>query len=125
MCKVNWCKKPSLKYQNGNPKSYCSIHVQYKEWVSNAPTRPWLMYKLEKILAKDIACEGCGYDARKFHPTRPLRELIGTMDVDHVNSNLKHTFEGEQPSNYQLLCKTCHVLKSFDEGDFISKNNRK
>ena len=124
MCKVTWCKTEPLKYLNGNPKAYCATHVQYKQYASNAPSRPWLMYKVEKVLDDELQCECCGYDAKTFFPDRPLNELAGLFDVDHIISDIKHTPEGEQPSNYQLLCKQCHILKSYDEGDYISKNNR-
>ena len=124
MCKVTWCKTEPLKYLNGNSKAYCATHVQYKQYASNAPSRPWLMYKVEKVVANKLQCEKCGYDAKVFHPNRPTNELAGLFDVDHIISDMKHTPEGEQPSNYQLLCKQCHILKSYDEGDFISKNNR-
>ena len=83
------------------------------------------MYKVEKILDNQLQCEGCGYDAQTFFPNRPINELAGLFDVDHIISDIKYTPEGEQPSNYQLLCKQCHILKSYDEGDFISKNNRR
>ena len=124
MCKVTWCETEPLKYLNGNSKAYCATHVQYKQYASNAPSRPWLMYKVEKVVANKLQCEKCGYDAKVFHPNRPTNELAGLFDVDHIISDIKHTPEGEQPSNYQLLCKQCHILKSYDEGDFISKNNR-
>ena len=82
------------------------------------------MYKVEKCINDELQCEKCGYDAKLFHPDRPTRQLAGLYDVDHIISDIKHTSEGEQPSNYKLLCKQCHILKSYDEGDFISKNNR-
>ena len=114
MCKVSWCNKEA--------KTYCSIHIQYKEWVRNAPRRPWLMYKLEKILkGKGTICEKCGDDLQKRFPHRKLRDLIQGMDVDHINPKIKGTLEGEQPPNYQLVCKYCHLFKSIDEGDFINK----
>ena len=114
MCKVSWC--------NEEAKTYCSTHIQYKEWVRNAPRRPWLMYKLEKILkGKGTVCEKCGDDLQKRFPHRTLKDLIQGMDVDHINPKIKGTLEGEQPSNYQLVCKYCHLFKSIDEGDFINK----
>jgi hypothetical protein len=82
------------------------------------------MYKLEKVIEGKLECECCGYKAENFHPNRPLNQLAGLYDVDHINSGLKHFLEGEQPSNYQLLCKQCHVLKSYDEGDFTSNKNK-
>ena len=114
MCKVSWC--------NEEAKTYCSTHIQYKEWVRNAPRRPWLMYKLEKILkGEGTLCEKCGDDLHKRFPDRSLRDVIQGMDVDHINPKIKGTLEGEQPSNYQLVCKYCHLFKSIDEGDFINK----
>jgi 5-methylcytosine-specific restriction endonuclease McrA len=83
------------------------------------------MYKVEKILNSEFVCEVCGYDAQTFFPNRPIKQLAGLFDVDHIMSDKKHTLDGEQPENYQLLCKQCHILKSYDSGDFISKNNRK
>jgi len=56
---------------------------------------------------------------------RDLKELSGLFDVDHICSDIKHTVEGEQPSNYQLVCKHCHILKSYDAGDFIPKKYKK
>ena len=82
------------------------------------------MYKVEKVVNNELKCEGCGYDAKTYFPDRPLKQMAGLYDVDHIISDIKHTFYGEQPENYQLLCKQCHILKSYDEGDFISKNNR-
>ena len=81
MCKVAWCKKEPLKYMNGKPKAYCKDHIQYKEWVTNAPRRPWLFYKLEKMLVGDLKCEICGIDKVKQHPTRPLKQVTTSYFV--------------------------------------------
>ena len=123
-CRVEWCSKETEFYNKSQRYKYCSTHIQYKKYAINAPCRPWLMYKVEKILNIELECESCGYAAHKFFPDRPTNQLAGLYDVDHINSELKTTPEGEQPSNYQLLCKQCHILKSYDEGDFIPKNNR-
>ena len=124
-CKVTWCNSETEFYNKSQKRSFCPTHYEYKKYAANAASRPWLMYKVEKILDDKLQCECCGYDAKIFHPNRPTNELAGLFDVDHINSDLKHTPEGEQPSNYQLLCKQCHILKSYDEGDYISKNNRR
>jgi 5-methylcytosine-specific restriction endonuclease McrA len=117
VCKVTWCNKDA--------KTYCSTHIQYKEWVRNAPRRPWLMYKLERILeGKGTICEICKDDLQKRFPNRTLKDIIQGMDVDHINPKIKGTLEGEQPSNYQLVCKYCHLFKSIDEGDFINKKHK-
>ena len=124
MCKVTWCNKQDRFYKNGNELSYCSTHVQYKDWVSNAPSRPHLMYKLERVLSDELCCEGCGFDPVKEFPNRSKRQLVALLDVDHKNPNIKGTLEGEQPSNYKLLCKHCHILKSLDDGDYIPKKHK-
>jgi predicted HNH restriction endonuclease len=124
MCKVTWCNKEALKYKNGNPKAYCTDHIQYKQYASNAPSRPWLMYKVEKILAEDLVCEHCGLDMIKQYGEENFKSIITAMDVDHIDPSIKKTLEGEQPSNYQLLCKMCHVIKSHKEGDYIAKKYR-
>jgi len=124
MCKVTWCNKEALKYKNGNSKSYCRDHIQYKQYATNAPIRPWLMYKVEKILAEDLVCEHCGLDMIKQYGEENFKSIITAMDVDHIDPSIKKTLEGEQPSNYQLLCKMCHVIKSHKEGDYIAKKYR-
>lgn len=125
MCKVTWCNSETEYYNKSQKYVYCPTHIQYKEYAKNAYRRPHLMYKVEKVVNNELKCECCGYDAKIFHPDRPIKQIAGLYDVDHIDSNTKHQLEGEQPSNYQLLCKQCHILKSYDEGDFIPKNNRK
>ena len=124
-CKVTWCDRETEFYNRTQQRSYCKIHYNYKKYATNAAGRPWLMYKVEKILDNKLQCEGCGYDAKVFFPDRPINELAGLFDVDHINSDIKYTHKGEQPSNYQLLCKQCHILKSYDKGDFTPEKYRK
>ena len=124
MCNVTWCDKKDRFYKNGNEKPLCSTHSQYMDWVSNATNRPHLMYKLEKILDDDVCCEECGYNPFDFYPNRSKRQLVSLLDVDHKISDIKNTIEGEQPSNYKLVCKSCHVLKSHDDGDYVPKKYR-
>ena len=124
MCKVTWCSTP-IEEGAHHATKYCKTHRQYRAYGRNAPRRPWLFYKTEKIVDKNLKCEACGYDPRIFYPNRDLKTLSGLFDVDHINSNIKHTVGGEQPSNYKLVCKSCHILKSYDEGDYIRKDFRK
>ena len=125
MCKVTWCNSETEYYNKSQKYVHCPTHIQYKKYASNAFRRPHLMYKVEKVVNDELQCENCGYDAKVFHPDRPIKQIAGLYDVDHIDFNTKHKLEGEQPSNYQLLCKQCHILKSYDEGDFIPKKNRK
>jgi len=125
MCEVSWCNIETEFYNKSQKYKFCSTHNKYKEWVRNAPSRPWLMYKLEKILkGEGTICEICKDDLQKRFPNRTLKDIIQGMDVDHINPKIKGTLEGEQPSNYQLICKYCHLFKSIDEGDFINKKHK-
>ena len=123
MCKVTWCTN-EVQEQAHWATRYCEIHSQYKIYGRNAPSRPWLFYKIERLLAGKHQCECCGYDPTQFFPERPLNQISGLFDVDHIDSTKKHTLEGEQPSNYQLVCKHCHILKSYDENDYTRKDYR-
>jgi hypothetical protein len=116
-CKVSWCNEPKAL----DAKAFCDTHQQYKQYAINATVRPWLMYKVEKVLSRDLICEHCGDDMVKKYPKVPLEVILSQMDVDHINSDIKGTLEGEQPSNYQLLCRMCHGIKTYEERDFIAK----
>ena len=124
MCKVSWCTNEPLKYKNDSSKAYCKVHMQYKQYAINAPVRPWLMYKVEKVVEDNLKCEHSGFEPYVTYPNENKKRLISLMDVDHIDPQIKHTSEGEQPSNYQLLCKHCHILKSHEEGDFKAKKYR-
>ena len=50
MCKVSWCNNETKQGKNGQYLTYCDIHIQYKQYAANAPVRPWLMYKVEKVI---------------------------------------------------------------------------
>ena len=125
MCKVKWCRKKPLKYINGNYKIYCGVHGQYKKYALSAPTRPWLMYKVEKVVNNDLICEHCGLDMIKHYKNASLKAILTAMDVDHIDSKIKGTTKGEHPNNYQLLCKMCHVIKSYEDGDYVNKRYKK
>jgi|TARA_B110000503_G_scaffold95082_1_gene143199 hypothetical protein len=127
MCRVKWCNNDDRFWKNGKAKSLCSIHIQYEQICSAAvgKDREHLMYKVEKFVEGKHQCENCGFDPVKSYPTLHTKGQSSMLDVDHVISNIKHTIEGEQPSNYQLNCKHCHIVKSHLEGDYIAKKYRK
>ena len=118
MCKVTWCNRQDRFYKNGRKKTYCSVHVNRP---GNASSRPWLYYKTERIAEGKLECEHCGDNYLKKHPDVDIKILSSLMDVDHIDPSIKGTIEGEQPSNYQLLCKTCHAIKSHKDGDYENK----
>ena len=121
-CKVNWCNKSVETYKNGRPRTYCSVHVNRP---GNASSRPWLFYKTERIAENKLECEHCGDNYPNKYPDVDIKVLSMLMDVDHIDSSIKGTVKGEQPSNYQLLCKICHAIKSHKEGDYIAKINKR
>ena len=121
-CRVTWC--------NNTRKArsvVCDLHSQYKTIRRAAirPDRPHLMYKVENWLKGEHQCERCGFDPIISYPDLDLLGQSSMLDVDHIDSNLKGIVEEESPTNYQLLCKHCHIVKSREEGDCISKVNRK
>lgn len=122
MCRVNWCNKNDRFYLNGNPKPFCSTHMNP---IINSSSRPWLYYKREMILKDKLQCEGCNDHYPTKYPKVPMHVLISLLDVDHIDNSIKGTPEGEQPNNYQLLCKVCHAIKSHKEGDYNSRKNKK
>jgi 5-methylcytosine-specific restriction endonuclease McrA len=121
MCKVSWCSNETQKGKNGQYLKYCDMHIQFRKYATHAPSRPWLMYKVEKVVNNDLVCECCGLDMIKHYKNTNLKAIITAMDVDHINSSIKGTPAGEQPINYQLLCKMCHIMKSYEEGDYVNK----
>lgn len=125
MCQtVSWCDLEDRFWKNGNPKPQCSLHYLRGSSAGNALRRPWLYYKKERMDTGKLECEHCKIDLIKEHPNVDAQVLSAVMDVDHINSKLKGTLEGEHPDNYQLLCKTCHAIKSHQEGDFNGWKNR-
>ena len=121
-CRVTWCNKPIT-----GRSVVCKTHAQYKTICRAAIRldRPHLMYKVEKWLEGKHQCEKCGFDPTIAYPDLDLLGQSSMLDVDHIDSNLKGIVEEESPINYQLLCKHCHIVKSREEGDCISKVNRK
>lgn len=59
-----------------------------------------------RAFKKDF-CECCGFVA-----THPVQ-----LDVDHVDGN----HDNNEESNLQTLCANCHRLKTFLNGDHLSK----
>jgi len=121
-CRVTWCNNPRKKRS-----TVCELHSQYKHICGAAIRldRPHLMYKVEKWLKGKHQCEMCGFDPVVSYPDLDLLGQSSMMDVDHIDSNLKGIKKYENPNNYQLLCKHCHIVKSRKEGDCIAKINRK
>ena len=119
-CKVSWCKNKTSYYNQFQQYKYCDVHNNYKQYARNAPKRPWLFYKVERILNNELICEHCGLDMIHHYGEDNFKAIITAMDVDHIDPKTKGTPQGEQPSNYQLLCKMCHIIKSHKEGDYVN-----
>ena len=127
MCGIKWCNVEDRYWKNGNPKSLCSVHIQYREYCqgASASTEIHKMYKVEKFVKGRGQCESCGFDPIVSYPNLPTLAQTSMLDVDHIDSNKKHFKEHENPSNYQLLCKHCHIEKGHIAGDNIRKDLRK
>ena len=83
-CKVTWCNEETEFYNRTQRRSYCKKHYHYKKYAANAAGRPWLMYKLEKILeGKGSICEKCGDDLCKRFPDRILKDIIQFYCVNY------------------------------------------
>jgi len=118
-CKVNWCSKQIEGFD-----SRIKFCLKHKNPPKNSSTRPWLHYKRERILDNKLECESCGDNYPQKFPNVDIKILSSLMDVDHIDSSIKGTIKGEQPINYQLLCKICHAIKSHDEDDYNSHKNQ-
>ena len=84
MCKVSWCDNEDRFYQNGKPRTYCSLH---HDRPGNANSRPWLFYKTERIAMGKLECEHCGDNYLEKYPDIDIKVLSSVMDVDHINGN--------------------------------------
>jgi hypothetical protein len=120
-CKVTWCSNETEYYNKNQRYKFCSYHENYKKYCGGAGRHPHKMYKVEKAVDDNLVCESCKTDMVKKYPNESLKVVLACLDVDHINSRIKGTPQGEHPNNYQLLCKNCHIIKSFKEGDYINK----
>ena len=104
-CKVTWCNNETEYYNKSQKYIYCPTHIQYKKYASNAPKRPHLMYKVEKVINNELQCENCGYNALNFI-------LIYLKTNSRIMAHFFYYFfyklEGEQPSN--INCYVNNVI---------------
>jgi hypothetical protein len=77
--------------------------MQYKQYATNAPVRPWLMYKVEKVVEDNLKCEHCGFEPYVTYPNENKKRLISLMDVDHSNKSNTH------PKVSNLVTISCFV----------------
>ena len=75
-CKVTWCNRETEFYNKSQQYKYCSTHIQYKKYASNAPLRPWLMYKVEKLLEDKLKCDPSGFLRSPILCNNPLRKYL-------------------------------------------------
>lgn len=105
----------ALAIRNG----FSSI-IEYKNSI-----HPYLRYR------KDY-CENIdgrfGYTCNTVLPTQEMIDVAGRvgwkpkqfLEVDHIDGNHRHN----DPKNLQTLCKHCHVMKSFSNGDHLTPGRK-
>lgn len=116
VCKCHYCSDLVDENEHHATK-HCSLHKP-GNICRKVSSRSWLYYKIEKFNQGDFSCERCKDNLAIKYPDRSMKELAVLFDVDHIDSTIKGTVEGEHPDNYMLLCKNCHALKTLDEDDF-------
>lgn len=148
-CKVPYCCNTRDYGKNGQLMDYCHHHKLLNLIVPSATWRkPHLFYKAEIIFnnAHELKCNydiwgdgtKCGDSKLKYLsvPDIDKKWIWGMFDVDHIKpatekdiKNNPHyyplTGKIEHPSNYQLLCKDCHRVKSHRNGDYNGVKNKK
>ncbi len=141
-CRVHYCTNKRIIGRNGQLMQYCS-HCKRLNSLNNSATwrMPHIFFKNE-IIFNDITNLRCNYDIwgdgtkcgdnkQKYLavPNIDKKWIWGMFDVDHIKKptewDKKHnkwyfsyTGKIEHPSNYQLICKDCHRVKSHISGDY-------
>lgn len=94
------CKKIPVaakgKYKDGS--------IKYGKVCHNCKHIIWR----EKLLI-DLKCIRCGFNA----------ENSSQLDIDHIDGNRSNNSR----ENLQILCPTCHRIKTLENGDHLHKNN--
>jgi hypothetical protein len=127
-CAHHACENNITKFKGAGSNTLCEIHQQnLSEWGGYVYfRRVWTWYKKE-------VCEGCGFDPftipklQKYDPLTRRVYAMGLLDVDHItpcknniDKHNKHSISNH-PDNLQTLCKHCHQIKTFEEGNFTNK----
>jgi hypothetical protein len=148
-CKVHYCTNEREFGKNGQLMNYCS-HCKKLNLLNKSGTweNPHIIFK-NNIIFNDITALKCNYDfwqdgtkcgdtKQKYLavPDIDKKWVWGMFDVDHIKKPTKwdiknnkwycaHTGKIEHPSNYQLICKDCHRVKSHRNGDYDGSKNKK
>lgn len=116
--------------------------AKYWEWLRGALRRLWADYPLRKVWKKNSLRPLTQEEksSGKFHPsTKNVGECVfcknimagSKLECDHIieseGCTSKETAEtflwhcgGQTSSNFQLVCKPCHKIKSYSEAHNIS-----
>ena len=149
MCKVPYCDNKRDLGKNGQLMNYCFYHKKLNLMNPSATWEaPHIFFKNE-IIFNDITKLKCNYDIwgdgsecndnkQKYLavPDIDKKWVWGMFDVDHIKKPTEwdkknnkwyypHTGKIEHPSNYQLICKDCHRVKSHINGDYDGSKNKK
>jgi 5-methylcytosine-specific restriction endonuclease McrA len=129
MCVIPWCNKKNSYNLNGKESDLCIVHNSIcqgtlRTSIHNGEFHK--LYKWEKFFNGELLiCEKCGRDPKNEYPELPGSRFMMLLDTDHIipkkNFNIEDIHLYEHPSNYQLLCKSCHGAKSILNKDYLPK----
>jgi hypothetical protein len=127
-CAHHGCENNITKFKGTGSNTLCSNHQRnLSEWGGHVYfKRVWTWYKKE-------ICEECGFDPLTLPKLQKYDKLarrvyaMGLLDIDHITPchDMKDKHDrnsvSNHPRNLQTLCKHCHAIKTFEEGNFLKK----
>lgn len=95
-CAVPFCQELCEKFKNGNYRKYCDLHDSY----SLMRERYWSLFKTRILLRENHTCQKCGCKEN--------------LEVDHIIAICNGGEEWDE-ENLQVLCNSCHKLKTKED----------
>jgi len=125
LCKIPNCENTVTIFEGPGSEVLCRDHqLQCKEYGGfGNPAEPHTFFR-------DWICSNplCNYDPRKDPAFEELEEPLKStamkyqMHGDHI---VPRALGGtDEKENIQVLCKKCHDIKSFKNGDFANKTKK-
>jgi 5-methylcytosine-specific restriction endonuclease McrA len=125
ICKIPNCENTITIFEGPGSEVLCRDHqLQCKEYGGfGNPAEPHTFFR-------DWICSNplCNYDPRKDPAFEELEEPLKStamkyqMHGDHIIPRALGGTDAKE--NIQVLCKKCHDIKSFKNGDFANKTKK-